>query len=255
MAELLNHKTYGEGDEHLIILHGLFGTLDNWASHAREWAAHKCVHCLDLRNHGKSFWSDEMSYELMARDVVDYIEEKNLGTAIVLGHSMGAKVAMMLAEQNQALVEKLIIADMAMRSYPARHQEVFEALDAVPLNSLDQRSDAAEYMKEHLEEESVIQFLMKNLNRQKDGSYSWKMNLEAIRASYEEIIGAVDLKEDFPREVLVISGSKSNYVGEEDIEEMEMVYPMLEWKQLEAGHWLHAEKPEEFQKAILEFID
>lgn len=249
----LNFKTFGEG-EPFVILHGLFGMLDNWQSFAKKLSSHFKVYIVDLRNHGKSLHSEEFSYELMAQDLNLFFEEQEIEDAIILGHSMGGKAAMRLALDYPQLIEKLIVLDIAPKQYMPGHLEIFEALFSLDVETLDSRKDASDALEDQIPEFGVRQFILKNLTRNKDKSFRWKMNLSAIYEHYDKIIE--ELEEGiFHGECLFVKGGNSNYVIDGDEELIYSFFPNAEIEEVaNAGHWVHAEKPDELLALILRYL-
>lgn len=252
---MLHAKTFGQGQP-LVILHGLFGMLDNWQTLAREWAEDYHVIMLDLRNHGRSFHADEMNYALMAEDVAETLEELGIDACYLLGHSMGGKVAMQTALTYPDLVEKLVVVDITPRRYRPGHQSVFAALNAFDPATITDRNAAAEEMTKHVSDPSVQLFLLKNLARNSAGGYRWRMNLPAIEAAYDQLSGPVGLATDrFDGPVLFLRGKKSGYVQDDDMELIHILFPAAELVTIEdAGHWVHAEQPEELLAAVNGFL-
>ena len=251
----LNYKTYGEGFP-LVILHGLFGNLDNWSTIARRWAEDYRVILVDLRNHGRSPHADEMTYPLMAEDLAAFLEEQGVDRCHLLGHSMGGKVAMQTALSYPTLVEKLVVVDMAPRPYGRGHDDVFAALHALDPASLQDRREAEEQMKPHMEDAGVRMFLLKNLARDGEEGFRWRMNLEVLDRDYENLIAPVGtLGQDFPRPALFVRGGKSGYVKDEDMDGIRYLFPAATIKTVAgAGHWVHAEAPEELYGLVKEFL-
>ncbi len=251
----LNFKSTGEGFP-LVILHGLFGNLDNWSTIARKWAEDFQVILVDLRNHGRSPHADEMTYPLMAEDVAAFLENQGVDRCHLLGHSMGGKVAMQTALSYPALVEKLIVVDMAPRRYGRGHDDVFAALNALDPASLEDRRDADEQMKPHMADEGVRMFLLKNLARDSKQGFRWRMNLEVLHREYENLVAPVGtLGQSFPGPALFVRGGKSGYVEDEDLEVIEHHFPLATLVTIaDAGHWVHAEQPEELYQVILTFL-
>ncbi|NJB87265.1 pimeloyl-ACP methyl ester carboxylesterase [Lewinella marina] len=252
----LNYKTYGEGFP-LVILHGLFGNLDNWQTLARQWAGHYRVILVDLRNHGRSPHADEMSYPLMAHDLAAFLEEQSVDRCHLLGHSMGGKVAMQTALTYPALVEKLIVVDMAPRQYGRGHDDVFAALHALDPASLEDRREADERMRPHMEDAGVRQFLLKNLARDNEEGFRWRMNLEVLHRDYDNLIAPVGtLGQHFPGQALFVRGGKSGYVHDEDWDGIQALFPLAELATVaDAGHWIHAERPRELLSLIQAFLE
>ena len=183
----LNHKTFGQG-EPLVILHGLFGTLDNWQTMARRFAENYTVILVDQRNHGRSPHLPGHSYELLANDLKEFLEANWIYEANILGHSMGGKTAMQFAMDFPDMVEKLVVVDMGIKEYPAGHNEIFEALFSLDVSKLESRSVAQKHLVSKINNLGVVQFLMKNLSRKKEGGFQWKMNLQALYENYEKIL-------------------------------------------------------------------
>ena len=250
----LNYKTFGQG-EPLLILHGLFGTLDNWQTLGKQLADHYTVYLIDQRNHGRSPHVEDMNYPAMASDLKEFMEANWIYGAHILGHSMGGKTAMQFAGQYPDMVEKLIVVDIAPRAYPGGHEEIMEALRSVDLQAVDQRSEADEQLKSSIKNKSIRQFLLKNLSRTKQGDYAWKMNLDAIYEHYEEILAAISGTTPFEGPALFIRGENSDYIQEEDREQIKALFPKAEIKTVEnAGHWVHAEQPERMLELVREFL-
>ncbi|MBK9017830.1 MAG: alpha/beta fold hydrolase [Saprospiraceae bacterium] len=195
----LNYKTFGQGDP-VIILHGLFGTLDNWQTIARQLAESHSVFILDHRNHGRSPHADIRGYPALAEDLRQFMEAHWMyDGAHVIGHSMGGKTAMQFALEHPDLVKKLGVVDIAPKAYPGNHFEIFEALQAMDLDNIADRQEAEAFLAEHIKEVDVRQFLMKNLTRknlslggQGGGGFEFKMNLPVIWKHYPDILAAVE---------------------------------------------------------------
>ncbi len=250
----LHSKILGQGPP-IIILHGLLGTLDNWQTIANYLSNQFTVCLLDLRNHGRSAHTPDMDIHLMAADVLEFMEANWINTAIVMGHSMGGKVAMQLALEHPDNVDKLIVVDIAPKRYNPGHYEIFKALDSIDLSTLKERKDAELQLNALLQNPSVVQFLLKNLTREKDGSYSWKMDFESIKKNYLNLIDAIDSKEVFDKPALFIRGSTSNYILDEDLEAIKINFPQAQLVTIEgAGHWVHSEKPRELMEELLRFL-
>ena len=183
----LHFKIIGNQTQHVIILHGLLGCLDNWQNIAKKLSQYFTVHLLDIRNHGKSPHSDEHNYSLIAEDILEYMEAQGLASANFIGHSMGGKSAMKFIENNPDRVQKLVVIDISPKQYPAHHNEIFQALQSIPINQLKDRKEAEMILRETLTEDGVILFLLKNLTRNGEG-YEWKMNLPVLTLHYDKII-------------------------------------------------------------------
>lgn len=249
----LNYKKYGEVGEPLLILHGLFGMLDNWATLGRKFSQHFQVYLLDLRNHGKSPHDAAMDYVLMANDVVEFIEQHQLGKVNLIGHSMGGKVAMQLAISNAHLIKKIVVADIAPKFYLGNHNDIFEAIGSLNLNEINSRKTADEALTTLLPNFGVRQFILKNLARSNEGNYFWRPAVDYIKAKYSNISKAIE--GTFNGTTLFIRGSKSDYILDEDWTTIKAQFPNATLTEIEgAGHWLHAEKPIDFYDAVMEFL-
>jgi pimeloyl-ACP methyl ester carboxylesterase len=251
----LNYKVFGEGDP-VLILHGMFGTLDNWQTIAKKLAKHFMVFIIDLRNHGRSPHSDEFNYAIMANDIREFMESNWIYESYVVGHSMGGKVAMQLASENPDLVQKLVLVDIAPKVYVGNHQSIFEALFSLDLDQLESRKEADELLQEKIESYSVRQFILKNLSINKETQgYEWKMNLPVIHAAYQEILGKGTWSTPFENPTLFIKGAQSNYILPEEFESYKEYFPNATLKTIEkAGHWVHAEQPKLFLEVLTNFL-
>lgn len=248
----LHYREVGEGKP-FVILHGLFGNSDNWQTHGKRLSEYYRVLMVDLRNHGHSDWSEDFSYELMVADLKELFDDLNLQDAILLGHSMGGKVSMLFAQQFPELLEKLIVVDMGVKSYPPHHQHILEALNTLDLSTIDNRSQADEHLSKYIGSVGVRQFLLKNIYWIEKGKMAWRMNIPVLQREMDNILSALKPKECFVH-TLFIRGELSEYILDEDIPEIENVFPDSELITVDnAGHWVHAEQPEAFIDAVLGF--
>ena len=248
----LHVREMGEGFP-LVILHGLFGFSDNWQTHAKKLSSYYRIILVDLRNHGHSPWSDEFSYQLMADDLKELIDDLGIKKMHLLGHSMGGKVAMLFAQQHTKSIDKLIVVDIGIKAYPMHHQHILAGMHAIDLNTITARSQAEAILKEHIDSDGVRQFLLKNLYWKDKGQLAWRMNVDVLEREMPEILAALPEKETFIP-TLFIRGALSNYILDEDFSAIEEVFPEAEFVTIEnAGHWVHAEAPEEFMDAVLTF--
>lgn len=254
--ELLHANTLGEGTP-LLILHGFLGMSDNWKTLGRKYAENGFeVHLLDQRNHGRSFWSEEFDYPAMAADLLYYMDERNIDKAMLIGHSMGGKTAMQFACTNPHRATRLIVADIAPKRYPPHHQQILNALDSLPLESLESRTGADESLALHIRDRGIRQFLLKNLYWVEPGRLGLRINVEVLKHKMEEIGAALPEGARFEGPVLFLRGGNSDYVTEEDLPLIRSHFPGANLETLEgAGHWLHAEKPEAFLQMSLEFLN
>jgi len=251
---LLHSLIQGQGQP-LLILHGFFGMGDNWKSLANKFAEDFEVHLIDQRNHGRSFHSDEFSYDIMVDDLLHYVHHYNLKNFYVLGHSMGGKTAMLFAVKNPDLVAKLLVADIAPKYYPQHHQFILEALHTVDFNDIKTRNEIDVIFKKIIPEVGIRQFLLKNVYRESNGRYAFRFNLESLTENIEEIGEELPSLMVFEGETLFLKGENSSYITFEDEFLIHAHFPNSRIKTVsKAGHWLHAENPIEFYNYVVEFL-
>ncbi|MDZ4699394.1 MAG: alpha/beta fold hydrolase [Rhodothermales bacterium] len=251
----LFHQSYGEGYP-LLILHGLLGASGNWHTLSRNVFSHSfAVHALDLRNHGRSPHSPSMSYAEMAGDVLEFMDAEGMETAHMMGHSMGGKVAMTFALTYPDRLGRLVVADVAPRAYPPHHTSILNALRRLDLNAFDSRAAVDDALAHDITSKPIRQFLLKNLSAEPDGSFTWKMNLDAIDANYDALSQAVEPTGIFSGDALFIRGGDSNYVTDEDVPSIHRLFPSAQISTISgASHWLHAEAPDVFGAAVMVFL-
>ncbi|MDP3681013.1 MAG: alpha/beta fold hydrolase [Flavobacterium sp.] len=251
---MLFSKIEGSGQP-LLILHGFLGMSDNWKTLGTQFAADFQVHILDLRNHGRSLHSEAFSYEIMAQDVYEYCQAHNLANINIIGHSMGGKVAMLLATTHPELVSKLIVADIGPKFYPQHHQDILAGLNAVDFSIKPSRSDVEEIMEKYIPDFGTRQFLMKNLFWLEPGQLAFRFNLAVFNHKMDEI--GVPLPENsiFEKPTLFIRGGKSNYILDSDFENIKQHFADSSIETIpNVGHWLHAENPNEFYQKVSSFL-
>ncbi len=249
----LNFKKIGSGPP-LVILHGLFGSADNWYSISRELDTEFTMYLVDQRNHGDSPHSDEWDYEVMAADLLELLDNEGLDKVFLMGHSMGGKVAMTFAVNNPERVARLIVADISPRYYPVHHEVILEGLQAINLPEIQSRKEADEALAIHIPDFGTRQFLLKSLGRNSEGFY-WKINLPVIVENIEEVGKALDDDTFYKGKTLFLAGEKSNYIQEKDLESILAHFPKYQLKIIaNAGHWLHAEEPKAVVREIREFL-
>jgi len=250
----LNFKKSGNGKPFLI-LHGLFGSADNWLGIAKNLEENYTLYLIDLRNHGDSPHSDEWNYQVMAEDLLELLDEEGLDSVYLLGHSMGGKAAMKLALLYPERVDKLIVADIAPRPYPVHHQHILEALNAVDLDTTDSRKAAEAQLEQFIDEKGIRQFLLKNLTRT-DGKFAWKINLPVITEKIENVGEGIESDKPFEKPVLFMGGVNSDYIQEKDKADIDRIFPENHLIYIkDAGHWLHAEQPEAVLQTVKAFLD
>ncbi|TVR74556.1 MAG: alpha/beta fold hydrolase [Marinilabiliales bacterium] len=251
----------------LIILHGLYGSSDNWMSVAKSLSGHFEVWLPDLRNHGRSPHDRNHTYEMIRNDILEFIDDAGIEKPVIIGHSMGGKAAMCFAQHHPDRIEKLIVADIAPKSYkdlyreePLNHHDILQAMKKADVSSAGTRRDVDDMLQATIKSARIRGFLMKNLDRGDDGSYRWTLNLDVLIKELDNIMDGVNsdcFDPEFPLTgfpVLFIRGGKSAYVLDEDIEVIERIFPSAKIVTINgAGHWLHAEQPAAFVEAVLEF--
>lgn len=254
MNKILNSKILGEGKP-LIILHGLFGMLDNWQALAKEFACFFETHIIDLRNHGRSFHANQHNYELMSEDLLSYLNAYNLDEVSLIGHSMGGKVAMTFACMYPERVEKLVVVDIAPKYYPPHHQEILSGLNAVEQAKIKSRKEADQILSQYFSESAMRQFLLKNLYWRSSTELTFKFNLKVLSDQIENVGQALHTDALFDRPALFIVGQSSNYIKETDVELIESHFPDFEIVEIpNSGHWVHAENADQFFDKVSRFL-
>ncbi len=250
----LHFKESGQGRA-VILLHGLFGSSDNWHPIAQRLAESFHVFAVDQRNHGQSPHSEAMNYQLMAGDLERFLAARGLATAMVIGHSMGGKTAMQFALQFPGRVEKLIVADMAPRAYAPVHGKFFSAQLALDLKSFSTRQQIEDALASEIPDLVLRRFLLKNLGRSSTGEFFWKINLRGVAENYTQLRAPATHPRPFARPALFIRGGKSDYLKPEDEPLIRELFPLAQIQTIAgAGHWVHADAPAEFLRLALDFL-
>ena len=239
----------------LVLLHGLFGAGTNLSGLARQLRSRYQVLRVDLRNHGRSPHSDDMSYPLMAADILQLLEDRGIRQCAILGHSMGGKVAMELALAQPGRVAALCVVDIAPIQYShLRHDPILEALRAVPLGALSSRADADLALKKNIVDAGLRQFLLTNLYR-RDQRFGWRVNLNSLVAKRTELAAAPGAATPYRGPTLFIKGSESDYINAASEAPIRVLFPAARMHSVQgAGHWVHAEKPLAFNAAVERFL-
>lgn len=250
----LHFKEFGRGRA-VILLHGLFGSADNWHPVALRLAERFHVFALDQRNHGQSPHHPAMDYPLMAGDVNRFMAARGLERAVVVGHSMGGKTAMQFALHFPERVEKLVVADMAPRAYAPAHDAIFAALLALDLAAFPARPQIEEALASEIPNLVLRRFLLKNLGRNPEGGFFWKINLRGLKENYPQLCSPVSAAAPFAGPTLFIRGGKSNYLNPGDEPLIRELFPQAQIQTIAgAGHWVHAEATEFFLSLLLGFL-
>lgn len=253
-------RKLGQGQP-LIILHGLFGSSDNWQTVAKQLAEHFEVFLVDQRNHGLSPHNDQWDYQIMSDDLLELIEDHHIVNPILIGHSMGGKTAMHFAVEHPGLVYKLIVVDIAPKYYPVHHKEIIDALLSLDLNKIHSRKEAEESLSKSIIDFGTRQFLLKNLywlqqENEQEKRLAWKFNLTVIDKNIERVGEAFTLKEQHCTvPTLFMRGSESNYIQDNDTPLIKKIFPNAALISIpHAGHWIHADQPTAFIKAVIDFV-
>ena len=241
----------------IIILHGLLGSSDNWLTLAKYLTSDYNVYLLDQRNHGQSNWADKWDYEAMEQDLLEFLKTQNLQSIILIGHSMGGKTAMFFASKNPTYLSHLIIVDIAPKYYAPHHQNILDGLNSIKLSAVTSRQEADEVLASYVFSLDTRQFLLKNLYRNTEGKFAWRINLSLITNQIEHIGEALPNDAVFFGKTLFVRGSKSDYI-QIPVDEA-LIYTHFPHAQLatveNAGHWVQAEQPQAFLLVIKKFLN
>ncbi|OUR92586.1 alpha/beta hydrolase [Flavobacteriales bacterium 34_180_T64] len=239
----------------LVILHGFLGMSDNWKTLGKKFSNEGLeVHLVDQRNHGRSFHDSNFDYEVLVEDLKQYFEFHHLSEAIVLGHSMGGKTAMLFATIYPELVSKLIVADISPRFYPIHHDAILEGLSSLDFTSLKSRGEADNVLSRYVPDHGTRLFLLKNLFWVEKGVLGLRVNLPILKEHVSEVGEALPIHSRFNKATLFLRGDRSEYIASSDETLIKQHFPSAEIETISnAGHWLHAENPSEFFKAVINF--
>jgi len=251
--KLLNYTQQGSGP-HILLIHGLFGSLDNLNMVAKPLREHYTVTSVDVRNHGDSFHENSMSYDELAQDIVNVMDHLSIESTHILGHSMGGKIAMWLAINHPKRVNKLIVADIAPVEYPPHHNQIINGLQSIDLTTISNRKEADTQLAQYVEEVGVRQFLLRNL-KTTNNQISFKCSVDNIKNCYKQIMIGFDTNKAFSGETLFIKGGKSDYILPEHRNTIVKLFPQSKARIIQdAGHWLHAEKSVVFNRIVTNFL-
>jgi pimeloyl-ACP methyl ester carboxylesterase len=239
----------------MILLHGLFGSLNNWHTLAGKLGERYHVYSPDQRNHGQSPHSDAMSYPLLAEDLLEFMRDQGIPPAHVLGHSMGGKTAMEFALQHPGMVDRLIVVDIAPREYESAHDNLLDAMESVDLSRYRSRTEIDRALEKRIPDLRVRQFVLTNLKRRVGGLYEWKVNLPALRSNIAEMGKAQRASAPFSGPTLFLAGGTSQYLRASDRPSILELFPLASFSTIpHAGHWVHADAPEEFLRIVVGFL-
>jgi pimeloyl-ACP methyl ester carboxylesterase len=241
----LHYRKTGNGPIDMVILHGLFGSSDNWQTMAKRLAENYTLYLVDFRNHGHSEHTSDISYPLMTEDLAELFADENLREAILVGHSMGGKVAMNFAMKYPMLLSKLVVIDIGVKEYPPHHQKIVEGLTTADLTKLKSRNEVELHLSKYVNDAGVLQFLMKNLYWATRETLGWRINIPVLTIKMNEILCALPSTR-VDTETVFIRGQKSDYITDTDIDLLRKQFPNSEFHTIDnAGHWVHAEAPNE----------
>ena len=252
----LNYKKIGETGKALIILHGVFGFLDNWLTIGKTISELGFqVYLVDQRNHGRSPHDGGLNYATFANDLKEFLDQQNIVNPILLGHSMGGKTVMQYAVTFPGTYEKLVIADIGPKEYPIHHTKILKGLNAVPINEIESRQQADDVLADYEPLLSVRQFLLKNLYRKEEGGFGWRFNLPLLSSSMANVGFPIIAEKPVEVPVLFMRGDKSDYILDQDWEDILKIFPQAQLVTIEnSGHWIQAEQPKAFVKSLTEFL-
>lgn len=256
MTPLLLHAAESGDGPPLAILHGLFGSGRNWKSIAARLAAHHHVIAFDLRNHGASPWVATMAYDEMAEDVRASLRALGCSRFALLGHSMGGKIAMRAALRDPASVERLVVADIAPIAYRPHHLDMVRAMRGLDLAGLRRRAEADARLAQAVPDPAERAFLLQNLVFD-DGAVRWRINLESIDRAMPDLVGFPPIPPGaiYDGPALFIGGARSDYLRPAHEPEIRRLFPKAQIAHIpEAGHWLHAERPQAFLDLVEPFL-
>lgn len=247
-------REYGHGKP-MIILHGLFGSSDNWLTQAKLFSSSYKIYTVDQRNHGQSPHSDTFDYPSLVADLAEFVQDRSITDPIIMGHSMGGKTAMNFALTHPDKVDRLIVVDISPKAYNLEHYTIVEGLLAIPIEKVTSRNEADEILARHVAESDVRQFLLKNLQRKSEGGFSWKINLKVISEKLGNVGLDLHAKGSFEKPTLFIRGGKSKYVPDSDWDRITQIFPMAKLETMDTGHWVQAEKPQEFVDVVSRWLN
>ena len=253
---ILHSKVLGSSKNKIIILHGFLGSLDNWITFSKKISENNFeVHLLDQRNHGKSFHSNEFNYELMVKDLHEYMSKFNINSVSIIGHSMGGKTAMLFSLIYPDLVEKLIVVDILPVSYNKSYDLIFDSLLSINLKQIKSRNEFNLHLKKYFDDHGFILFLSKNLKRSLDGGFEYKSNIKILRKTYSNVTSSINFHKEYRKGVLFIKGENSDYIDSENLKITSKLFPKYKLTEIKnAGHWIHHENPDDFFSICLNYL-
>lgn len=251
----LNFRKIGEGPQPIIILHGIFGSSDNWITFAKSLDESQfSIYLLDQRNHGQSPWSEDFDYDYLADDLKEFIEDLTLPHPIIMGHSMGGKTVMQFDLKYPNIAKKIIIVDIAPKFYPVHHDAILAGLNSMALDKIQSRQDANDHLKRFIELEGIRQFILKNLYRDENQNFKFRINLKVITQKIDVVGHELIYKKHSDTPTFFIKGENSHYIQVEDERLIAEIFPNFYiYSVPNAGHWVQADNPIDF-KIVFEQI-
>ena len=256
--KILHSKTIGDSNNHIIILHGFLGMGDNWKTHAKKIALEGfTVHLLDLRNHGRSFWDDDFSFDSMAEDIHNYLKSKNISKVDLIGHSMGGNLAFYISNKVPDIINKIVIVDIAPKKYAKLHEDIFLGLKSIDFNFIRSRKEVDEKLSLYITDDRVRQFLLKSVYWESQQRLGFRFNLDILYDfSKNSISNEFKTAISFNGPSLFLHGELSNYVSEKDYELINYHYNNASIiKVPNSGHWLHVDNPDFFLEKTINFLN
>jgi len=251
---ILNSTIIGQGNP-LIIAHGYFGMSDNWKTMAKRFATDFEVHMIDQRNHGRSFHTDDFNYDLLIEDLYNYIAHYQLKNVALLGHSMGGKMAMLFAVTFSDILQKLIVVDISPKYYPPHHDDILKALNNVDFNKISSRREVAQVLSQIIDEEDVVQFLLKNVYWKTKTQLAFRFNLKSLTENNNEVCEPLPSFTSFNKPTLFLKGENSGYINNNDITLIQNHFPKAKIITVKnSGHWMHVDNPDDFYDNVTHFL-
>ena len=249
-------RIFGEGKP-IIILHGLFGMSDNWNTLAKKFSKDFCVHVVDLRNHGYSPHSPHFNYKLLSEDILEYINQQGLFKPVIIGHSLGGKITMKLVATQSSIVEKIVIVDISPRNYDIMfHQNILKILNAIDLSQHFSRQEIDHNLSNDIPDKNIRSFLLKNLYRNENKLFAWKFNIDSLLNNLHNINEDFIIGKSIDIPALFLKGERSNYITVKDENLIKNHFSQAIIKKINhAGHWVHAENPDQFYLEVSSFIN
>jgi len=250
----LHYEVQGDGRP-LVILHGFLGSSENWRAMRKLFATTYKVFSVDQRNHGSSPHSSTMNYSVMTEDLREFLAEQGLSEVFLLGHSMGGKVAMQFASASPAAIEKLVIVDIAPKAYPPAQRLLLQAMQNLELRGLKTYGEAEAALGATISDAALRKFVVKNLTRDRNGEFHWRIGLDSLAANYDQLIQAPAMSNSFDKPTCFIRGGLSRFIDNEDFAAIRKYFPRAELHTVpNAGHWVHIDAPEEFHRIVDEYL-